>query len=75
MAVMAEGIARVIKDGKEVNGENIRAALESIQNFDTGGVTAPISFSPTSHRGNASLRLFKVEGGVWKVVSDFISAE
>ena len=75
MAVMAEGIARVIKDGKEVNGENIRAALESIQNFETGGVTAPISFAPDSHRGNASLRLFKVEGGVWKVVSDFISAE
>jgi len=75
MAVMAEGIARVIRDGKEVNGENIRAALESIQNFETGGVTAPISFSATSHRGNNSLRLYKVEGGIWISVSDFISAE
>ena len=75
MAVMAEGITRVVKEGKEVNGENIRAALETIQNFDTGGVTAPISFAPDSHKGNASLRMFKVEGGVWKVLGDFISAE
>ena len=75
MAVMAEGIARVIKDGKEVNGENIRAALETIQNFDTGGVTSPISFSPTSHKGNSSLRLYKVQGGLWISISDFISAQ
>ena len=75
MAVMAEGIARVIKAGKEVNGENIKATLETIQNFDTGGVTSPISFSPTSHKGNNALKLYKVESGKWVAVSDFISAK
>jgi branched-chain amino acid transport system substrate-binding protein len=75
MATMVEGIRRVVKEGKEVNGENIRAALETISNFDTGGVTSPITFSPTSHRGNSSLRLFTVEGGKWVNPSDFISAE
>jgi len=75
MAVMTEGIRRVVQEGKEVNGENIRAALESIQNFDTGGVTSSISFSSSSHRGNNSLRLFTVEGGKWVNPSDFISAE
>ena len=74
MAVMAEGIKRVLDQGKEVNGENIKAALETIQNFDTGGVTSPISFSPTSHKGNNALRLYQVEGGKWKQISDFISA-
>ena len=75
MATMVEGIRRVVADGNEVNGENIRAALEGISNFDTGGVTSPISFSPTSHKGNDSLRLFTVEGGQWVNPSDFISAE
>ncbi len=75
MAVMTEGIRRVIQEGKEVNGENIRAALETIQNFDTGGVTAPISFSPQSHKGNASLKLYQVQNGKWVAISDFISAE
>ncbi|MEW5830688.1 MAG: ABC transporter substrate-binding protein [Chloroflexota bacterium] len=75
MATMVEGIRRVLAEGKEVNGENIRAALESIQNYSTGDVTAPISFSATSHKGNNALKLYQVEGGKWTEVSDFISAE
>ena len=75
MATMVEGIRRVVAAGDEVNGENIRAALESMSNFDTGGVTSPVSFSSSSHRGNSSLRLFSVDGGKWVNPSDFISAE
>ena len=75
MAVMTEGIRRVLKDGKEVNGENIKAALETIQNFSTGDVTTPISFSATSHRGNNALKLYQVQGGKWMNISDFISAK
>ncbi len=75
MAVMAHGIELVIQEGKEVTGENVRAALESIQNFDTGGITDPISFSASSHRGSTSLRLFQVQGGKWTQASDYISAD
>ncbi len=75
MAVMAEGIEMVLKNGDELTGENIKAALETIQNFDTGGVTSPLSFSSSSHRGNNALRLYQVEGGAWTAISDFISAE
>ncbi len=75
MATMVEGIRRVVAAGDEVTGENIRAALESMNSFDTGGVTSTISFSASSHRGNSSLRLFTVEGGKWVNPSDFISAE
>ena len=74
MAVMSEGIKKVLDEGKEVNGENIKAALETIQNFDTKGMTAPISSSSTSHKGNSALWLYVVEGGQWKQVTDFISA-
>ena len=75
MAVMAEGIERVLKSGDELTGENIKAALETIQNFDTGDVTSPLSFSSSSHRGNNSLRLYQVQDGKWVAISDFISAE
>jgi len=74
MATMLEGVRLVVAAGDEVNGENIRAALETMNNFDTGGVTSPISFSSSSHRGNSSLRLFTVEGGKWVNPSDYISA-
>ncbi len=75
MAVMVEGMRKVVADGKEVNGENIRAALETISGFSTGGVTSDITFTAESHRGNSALKLYKVEAGVWKSVSDFISAK
>ena len=75
MATMSEGIKRVLDDGKDLTGENLKAALETIKNFDTGGITSPITFSPESHRGNNALRLYQVENGKWKQISDFISAQ
>ena len=74
MAVMAEGLKRVVDQGKDVTGENIKAALETISNFDTQGVTAPITFTPQSHRGNTALRLYQVQGGKWVRASDYVSA-
>jgi branched-chain amino acid transport system substrate-binding protein len=75
MAIMHEGVDRVIKEGKEVTGENIKAALEGLQNFDTGGISAPISFSAEDHRGNKALRLFQVNGGKWEQISDYIESD
>ena len=74
MAVMAEAIKRVLDGGKPVNGENIKAALEAMQSIETGGVTSTLNFSPTSHKGNASLRLYVVKDGKWQQLTDFISA-
>ena len=71
MAVMAEGIKRVIEAGQEVTGENIKAALEGVSEMDTGGVTVPITFSAEEHRGAKGVRLFRVEDGVWQPITDF----
>lgn len=71
MAVMAEGIKRVIEAGQEVTGENIKIALEGVSEMDTGGVTVPITFSAEDHRGAKGVRLFRVEDGVWQPITDF----
>jgi branched-chain amino acid transport system substrate-binding protein len=75
MAIMLEGVRRVVNGGQEVSRENLKAVLETIQDFNTGGVTAPISFSPTSHTGNHALRLYQVHDGKWKLISDTISSD
>ncbi len=75
MATMAEGIKRTLDANKPLTGENIKASLESLQNFETGGITAPISFSATSHKGNSSTRLYQVKSGKWAQISDFVSAK
>ncbi len=75
MAVMAEGIKRVAEGGKEINGENIRAALETMTDFGTGDITTPLSFTASDHAGSKALRLYQVKSGVWAPISEYISAE
>ncbi len=72
MATMVEGIKRTLDAGKELTGENLRASLEGIQNFETGGVTAPLNFSPTDHRGNDAARIHQVKSDKWVPITDFI---
>jgi len=60
MKVMAEAISRVNGD---ITGPKIKEALESMQDFDTGGLTVPISFSATSHKGSMGLRIYQVQKG------------
>ncbi len=71
MATMAEGIRKTIAAGKAVKGINIKASLEGLKNFDTGGVTVPITFTATDHHGSKGLRLFKVKNGKWVQMSDY----
>lgn len=70
MAVMAEGIRMTIANGEEITGPNIKANLETLTEFDTGGITAPITYTTEDHRGNRSLTIFTVEDGVWVSASD-----
>ena len=71
MAVLVEGIRRVIQSDQDVTGANIKAALEGLEDWDTGGVTVPITFTSEDHRGAKGVRLFRVEDGTWQVLTDF----
>ncbi len=73
-AVFAEGLRRVLEAGQELTGENIRVALESLDAFDTGGVTVPLTFTATDHRGSKGLRLFRVNAGAWQPLTEFLTA-
>lgn len=72
MAVMAEGMRLTLANGEELTGPNIKANLETLAEFDTGGVTAPITFTTEDHRGNRALHVYRVEDGVWVEASDLI---
>lgn len=57
MMVMWEAM----KKAKTMDSAGVKAALESIKDFDTGGLSAPITFTSTDHRPNTSLRIMKVD--------------
>jgi branched-chain amino acid transport system substrate-binding protein len=63
MQVLADGMTKVLADGQELNGKNLRNALETMASVDTGGVSGPIRFSSGSHRGNTSAGVYVVEHG------------
>lgn len=72
MQVMAEGIRRA---GDKLSGEEVREGLESLTDFDTGGIASSITFSATSHKGARALRIYQVQGGQWVPVTDYIQAQ
>ncbi len=75
MSILVAGIEKTLADGKELTGENIKASLEALTGFETGGVTQPITFTPTDHAGSKALRLFQVKDGKWEAITDFMTAE
>jgi branched-chain amino acid transport system substrate-binding protein len=56
---------------ENMTNKDVKAAMESIKNYDNGGITHPLSFGPGSEgrRGNKHARLCRVVNGSWKVVS------
>ncbi len=73
MKVMTAGIEKVVADGDEVTGPNIKTALESMGTYDTGGITQPLKFSASDHASNKAVQFFEVQGGSWTAVSDLIA--
>jgi branched-chain amino acid transport system substrate-binding protein len=63
MQVMVKGIEKVLNEGKELTGPNLRTALETMPAMNTGEVTGPIKFSAQSHRGGTSSSIYRVTGG------------
>ncbi len=71
-AVMVEGIRRTLEAGLELTGPNIRATLEQMENFETGGLMAPVTFTPEDHRSTRALAIYRVENGIWVQDSELI---
>ncbi|MGB3068495.1 MAG: ABC transporter substrate-binding protein [Ottowia sp.] len=71
--LFAEAAKRTLDAGKELNGKNLKAALNSIQNFDTGGLIGV----PITIKGNSIPvgRVYKADMKAQKMVaaSDWIA--
>lgn len=68
--ILFEGVRRA---GDELTGVNIRQGLESLRDFDLGGLAAPVTFTAQSHRGTEYSRLTQVVDGGVTYLTDWIS--
>lgn len=69
MQVLAEGLRRV--DG-EISGPKLKDSLETLRDYDTGGLTMPISFSPQSHKGSMGLRIYQFQRGRFELLEEVL---
>lgn len=69
MMVMVEGLKIAKKAGK-LNGPGLKAALETLKDFNTQGLCAPITYTAADHRPNTSMAIGGVKDGNIYVVKD-----
>lgn len=67
--VWAEGL-KIADRNKQLNGEGIKKALETLKNFDTGGLVPPITFTATDHRPTTKTTIYVIKGGKMTKVMD-----
>lgn len=73
--LMVESAKRVLENGEELTGETLKAALNSIEDFDTGGIIGlPISVPGNSIPVGRVYRFSAAEGKMLPV-SDWISLD
>jgi branched-chain amino acid transport system substrate-binding protein len=56
------------RTGRDLSSEGFVTAMESIRDMDTGGLSGPISFSPTNHQGIHRTRLYRADPESGKLV-------
>jgi branched-chain amino acid transport system substrate-binding protein len=69
--VYVEAVKRVVAAGKPVTGENLAAVLDTIKDWDTGGVTGKVTF--VNHKAGVG-RVYKANAakGIFEPASDWI---
>ena len=50
----------------------IRAAFETFNNFDTGGLAPPLTFTGTDHRASMAAKIYEIKGGEMVDISGWI---
>jgi branched-chain amino acid transport system substrate-binding protein len=72
-ALLTEAARHAIKlsGGKPITGELFKKGLESVTNFDGGGLSAPTTITASNHAGSRKVRLYKVQGGKFVLVKDW----
>ena len=69
--VYVEAVKRVVAAGKPITGENLAAVLDTIKDWDTGGVTGKVTF--VNHKAGVG-RVYKANAakGIFEPASDWI---
>lgn len=68
--VWIEALKRADKAG-QLNGPGVKAAAETLKDFDLGGLTSPVTFTATDHRPSTKTPIYMIKGGKLVKVAEY----
>ena len=68
--VLAEALNRARAAGGNLRGPGIKAALETLKDYETGGLTPPLTFTPIDHRATTTAGLYALKDGGLVLIAD-----
>ena len=68
--VWSEGLRRADKAGK-LNGEGIKNALETLANFDLGGISPNVTYTSADHRPSTTTAIYMIKDAALNKVKDY----
>ncbi len=68
--VWSEALKRADKD-EALTGEGVKKALEGLRDFDLGGLTAKVTYTPTDHRPSTKTPIYMVKNGKLVKVAEY----
>ena len=72
VALWSIAVQRVLDQGEEPSRENLKKALDTMTNIQTGGLLNSITFSQEDHRASLKGSIYRVDGeGSFDFVEDF----
>jgi branched-chain amino acid transport system substrate-binding protein len=66
----SEALKRADKAG-QLNGPGVKAALETLHDFDLGGLTNAVTYSATDHRPSTKTPVYMIKGGKLVKVAEY----
>lgn len=68
--VWIEALRRADKAG-QLNGPGVKAAAETMKDFDLGGLTSPVTYTATDHRPSTKTPIYMIQGGKLVKVAEY----
>jgi branched-chain amino acid transport system substrate-binding protein len=68
--VWSEALRRADKKGK-ITGESVKAATETLKDFDLGGLTNPVTYTSTDHRPSTKTPVYQVQKGKLVKIAEY----
>jgi branched-chain amino acid transport system substrate-binding protein len=70
MLMITEGLKRADKAG-QLNGEGIKKAFETLNNYDMGGLACNITYTASDHRPCTTTPIYQIKDGTLVKVKDY----